>query len=118
MPLQLKILLGLMGGGLLLAAADLNGMAVATYMFVIVGIVRGSETIRSFMIWGGFRYYIIFSLMLAALVIATGRAAELPFMLLELAYFVYVIWCLRHPEVQQWMLNKSLNFDAEELPAS
>ena len=111
MPQQLELLFGLMVVGLLIEAASLNWFGVPIYMLVIFGILKGSEIIRSFMIWGGFRYYIIFSLMLLPFVIVRAESAQLPLALVEAALWIYPVWCLRHPDVQSWMLTRSLKLD-------
>ncbi|MBK6514074.1 MAG: hypothetical protein IPM79_31340 [Polyangiaceae bacterium] len=113
MPSKLKLALGLMGIGVLLALIGERWFSVIINLALMFGIWRGNESIRGFMIgisWIGLILNIIVAVVSFGAAFVTFGLTLIPFAagVWGAVQCAYMIWALKQPEVQHWMFNRSL----------
>jgi hypothetical protein len=125
MPAKLRVLVIVMGVGILLniaqglAGSGMGWVSGVVGAALIVGVLRGSEGVRTLLI-GLAALGLVFGAIGLALGVAVMALGALVGVLLvggsavSVGQNAFMIWCLRRPDVQQWMFNKSLK-DVEGL---
>ncbi len=119
MPTPAKVLVGLLALNIALnlaefalPASDPSYARLVVQVLLLIGFLRGSEGVRTILQLGAVVSVGLGCLVLAAaldLLTADVTGAVLGFFLaLQIASGLYMLWALRHPNVQTWMLNRTL----------
>jgi hypothetical protein len=119
MPTKLKILVALLALSVALSLVARSWIGAGVQLLYLIGLLKGREGIRSWLIvlaYAGIFAYLT-ALALAALVVIGGGLSTgalpvtlvlLPLGALGVGQCVFCIWCLKQPDVQKWMFDKSI----------
>ncbi|MDX9724473.1 MAG: hypothetical protein RBU37_27245 [Myxococcota bacterium] len=121
MPKKFMVLLGWMILGIVVSvvlavqAEDASSwVSVAISGLLLLGLVAGSEGVRTWLMFGA-GFSVLVGVLGAVLLLSSGRdEAILPAILvlaLRVAPSAYMLWCLSRMDVQDWMLRRSLKMD-------
>ncbi len=113
MPSTLKIALGFMAFGVLLAVLGERWLSVAVNAALMFGVWRGNESVRKLLImvsWLGLVLNGIGAVLAFIAMAAWSGLAGIVFYAAAWGFMQcgYMIWCLGRPDVQHWMFNRSL----------
>ena len=119
MPLHAKILTGCLAFNVFisllefaLASPEASVMTLAIRVLLLLGFLKGSEGVRLLLQIGAFASVIIGAAVLVAAIplLSLGGLGMLVLLAAVLPMLVgfYMLWALRDPAVQAWMLNRSL----------
>lgn len=118
MPTKLKVLVGFLGVLVVASLATGSWLGAALHGVMLFGIVRGHEGMRKVLI--GLASVEIAYLGLATwlgFTVASGAPGTLlaeiaVSAVVGIAVDISIIWCLRRPDVQNWMFLRSLRSDS------
>jgi len=119
MPLHAKILTGCLAFNVFisllefaLASPEASVMTLAIRVLLLLGFLKGSEGVRLLLQIGAFASVIIGAAVLVAAIplLSLGGLGMLVLLAAVLPMLIgfYMLWALRDPAVQAWMLNRSL----------
>ena len=112
MPNSVRLLLALLSLSAILAGINGEWLGLALDIALIVGVLRGSEFVRKVML-GVAWLNIVVVVGMAVSLGAIGQLHAVDWVLLiggaalQVVTGLFVVWCLRRWDVQQWMYNRA-----------
>jgi hypothetical protein len=101
----------------LLGGMSSGWFSVAVSALLILGVLKGSEGVRMWLMFGAVVGIVVGGLGVVVLLLAgkgVAVLAGLVLLALSVAPSAYMLWCLRQNDVQEWMLRRSLNLGDDE----